>query len=239
MPRSFLFAVGVAGWMILAPAAPAADPNAPTVAPNENLVVDGVPPVPAEIAAKAEPYGNYRGATLLDVDAGGGILVSTRFADTNQVHEVNGPGEARRQLTFFPDRVEGAAYQPESAYEPIPRRYLVLHKGSGGAEFFQNYRFDLLSGEITLLTDGKSRNSMPVFSYDGKRVAYTSTRRDGTDTDLYVEDPLDPKSDRLLAQVQGGGWEVQDWSHRRQEVAREGRDFHRRELSVAGGRADR
>ena len=43
-------------------------------------------------------------------------------------------------------------------------------------------------------------------------MAYTSTRRNGTDTDIYLEFPLDPKTDRLLAECQGGGWEVLDWS---------------------------
>ena len=70
----------------------------------------------------------------------------------------------------------------------------------------------MATGDITLITDGKGRNSEPTFSHDGKFVAYTSTRRNGTDTDLYVENPLDPRTDHLLAPVQGGGWQVQDWS---------------------------
>ena len=189
-------------------AASAADPAPPAVvAPNENLLVDGVPPVPATVAETAGRYGEFRAATLADWQPNtGAILLLTRFADTNQVHLVKGPGGDRQQLTFYPDRVEGARF------EPTQGKYFVFHKGAGGAEFFQNYRYDLDSGEVTLLTDGKSRNSEPVFSHDGKRLAYASTRRNGTDTDLYVQDPLDPKSDRRLAEVKGGGWAVQDWS---------------------------
>lgn len=37
-------------------------------------------------------------------------------------------------------------------------------------------------------------------------MAYTSTRRNGKDLDLYVIDPSDAKTDRLLAQLDGGGW---------------------------------
>ncbi len=188
-------------------AALAADPTPPTFAPNENLIVDGVPPVPAALAEKAGRYGEFRAAALADWHpTSGAMLILTRFGDTNQVHIVNRAGGDRRQLTFFPDRVEGARF------EPTQGKYFVFHKGAGGAEFFQNYRYDMDTGDITLLTDGKSRNSEGVFSHDGKRLAYTSTRRNGTDTDLYVQDPLDPKSDRLLAEVKGGGWEVQDWS---------------------------
>ena len=181
--------------------------NPPSIAPGGNLVVDGVPPVPAEIADKASRYGEARGAVFADWRPGSNeILILTRFGDTNQVHLVKTPGGARTQLTFFPDRVEGARF------EPTRGDYFLFHKGAGGAEFFQNYRYDMATGDITLVTDGKSRNSEPTFSRDGKLVAYTSTRRDGTDTDFYVEDPLDPKTDHLLAPVQGGGWEVQDWS---------------------------
>ena len=181
--------------------------NPPTVAPGGNLIVDGVPPVPAEIVDKASRYGEARAALFADWHpTRNEILILTRFGDTNQVHLVKGPGGARTQLTFFPDRVEGAKF------EPTKGDYFVFHKGTGGAEFYQNYRYDLATGDITLITDGKSRNSEPTFSRDGRLVAYTSTRRDGTDTDLYVEDPLDPKTDHLLAPLQGGGWEVLDWS---------------------------
>jgi dipeptidyl aminopeptidase/acylaminoacyl peptidase len=39
-----------------------------------------------------------------------------------------------------------------------------------------------------------------------------STRRTGKDTDLWVMNPADPKTDHLLLQLAGGGWQPQDWS---------------------------
>jgi dipeptidyl aminopeptidase/acylaminoacyl peptidase len=39
-----------------------------------------------------------------------------------------------------------------------------------------------------------------------------STRRTGKDTDLWVMNPADPNSDRLLVKLEGGGWEPLDWS---------------------------
>ena len=38
------------------------------------------------------------------------------------------------------------------------------------------------------------------------------TRRNAKDMDLYVMDPLDPKSDRILVQLEGGFWIPYDWS---------------------------
>ena len=90
--------------------------------------------------------------------------------------------------------------------------FFVFSKSVGGNEFNQNYRYDLATGDVTLLSDGKSRNSCPTWSHDGTRFAYTSTRRNGADTDLYLESPNDPKTDHLLAEVKGGGWEIADWS---------------------------
>ena len=46
----------------------------------------------------------------------------------------------------------------------------------------------------------------------GRLVGYTSTRRNGTDTDLYVMDPRDPESDRVVAEVKGGGWNFADFA---------------------------
>ncbi|HEV2729878.1 MAG TPA: prolyl oligopeptidase family serine peptidase [Terriglobales bacterium] len=177
------------------------------VVPNENLVVEGIPKIPASLAETVGRYTNFRGASLDSWDpVKREMLISTRFADTSQVHLVKMPGGARSQLTFYPDSVSGALYSPASG------NAFVFSKDIGGGEFFQLYRFDNESGEITLLTDGKSRNVAPVWSYDGQKLAYGSTRRDGNDVDLYVVEPANPKSDHMLAQLQGGGWEPLDWS---------------------------
>src|SRR2546422_6435739 len=101
------------------------------------------------------------------------MIIGTRFGDAQQLHRVRSPGGDRTQLTFFPDPVSGASYQPTEG------RYIVFTKDVGGAEFFQKYRYDVATGEITLLTDGKSRNVGGAWSHKGDRYAYMSTRRNG------------------------------------------------------------
>ncbi|MCA1658535.1 MAG: hypothetical protein LC627_04470, partial [Verrucomicrobiaceae bacterium] len=195
--------------LLLTPlAAFAADPTPkPPLAPADNLVIDGVPPIPGELPEQVGRYTESRAAGVQDWHpTRAEMLITTRFGDTSQIHQVAQPGGARTQLTFFPDRVEGGSF------EPTKGEYFVFTKGTGGAEFFQNYRYDLATGEITLLTDGKSRNSGPRWSNKGDRIAYTSTRRNGADTDIYVQSPTDPKTDRLAAEVKGGGWDITDWS---------------------------
>jgi len=184
------------------------EPTSPkNLTPSDNLVVDGIPPIPAELAEQVSRYTESRAATFQDWHpTRPEMLITTRFGDTSQIHRVIAPGGARTQLTFFPDRVDSGSFQP------IKGDYFIFSKGTGGNEFNQNYRYNLSDGEITLLTDGKSRNSEPVWSTQGDRIAYTSTRRNGADTDVYTQSSTDPKSDRLLAELKGGGWQPTDWS---------------------------
>jgi dipeptidyl aminopeptidase/acylaminoacyl peptidase len=178
------------------------------VAPNENLVVEGVPKISQAIAESVERYNNYRSATFASWHpVRREMLISTRFADVPEIHVVKMPGGDRSQLTFYPDPVRNALY------EPTKGESFIFSKDVGGGEFYQLYRYDVGSGQITLLTDGKSRNTNPTWSRDGQHLAYGSTRRTGNDVDLYVMDPHDPKSDHLVAKLEGGGWEVLDWSH--------------------------
>ena len=78
----------------------------------------------------------------------------------------------------------------------------------------QLFRFDLATKKTTLLTDGKSRNGVPVWSHRSTLIAFDSTRRnghDGADRDIWVMNPLDPSSARMVAEVEGK-WSVADWS---------------------------
>ena len=177
------------------------------IAPNENLIVEGVPTIPASLSATVGRYTEFRGASFSSWHpTKREILISTRFGDTSQVHQVKFPGGDRRQLTFFPDRVGGGSFPPRGGDS------FVFTKDTGGSEFFQKYRYDLTNGNVTLLTDGKSRNTGGAWSHSGQWFAYGSTRRNGKDVDLYLVNPADPKSDKALLQLEGGGWDAVDWS---------------------------
>src|SRR5437660_1198391 len=193
--------------LLVAPLVGGAPLLAQTVPPGDNLVTDGVPPVPASIAEAARRYSEFRSAAFWDWHpTRREMLVGTRFGDAQQLHRVKLPGGARTQLTFFADPVSQASYQP------IDGRYIVLGKDMGGGEFFQKYRYDVATGDVTLLTDGKSRNVGGVWSHTGNRYAYMSTRRNGRDLDLWVMNPADPRSDRLVVELTGGGFAPLDWS---------------------------
>ena len=180
---------------------------ASVLTPGENLMIQNIPPVSLSVVDKANRYTEFRSASVFSWHPKRReMLIGTRFADTMQVHEVKMPGGARTQLTFFPDRVSGASYRPRVG------DYFIFSKDVGGGEWFQLFRYGIDSREISLLTDGKSRNLGAVWSNRGSSVAYSSTRRNRADLDFYIMDPGNKVTDRLLTQNQGGGWYIADWS---------------------------
>jgi dipeptidyl aminopeptidase/acylaminoacyl peptidase len=184
---------------------PAASP--PTVQPPESLVVEGVPPIPVSLAEAVGRYTELRSAGFSSWHpTRREMLIATRFGNVTQAHLVKFPGGARTQMTFYPDRVSGARFDPKSGGS------FIFSKDIGGGEFFQFYRYDFSDGNVTLLTDGKSRNTGARWSNGGGLIAYGSTRRTGNDVDIYVENPMEPKSVRKVIELSGGGWEVADWS---------------------------
>jgi dipeptidyl aminopeptidase/acylaminoacyl peptidase len=169
------------------------------------LVADGIPPVPAALAESTRPYMEYRTASFQSWHpTDRSILITTRFGNVAQAHQVRMPNGARTQLSFEVDRIIRASWAPTRG------DVLLVMKDVGGNEFFQLY--SLAAGRLTLLTDGKSQNLFNTWSEDGTLIAYSSTRRNGADNDLYVMDPRDPKTDRRVAQVKGGGWAIASFS---------------------------
>ncbi len=215
--RSSFTLAALAGLLLAAPLPAAQAPQ--SLLPGENLVAEGIPPIPAALAQRAGPYMEFRSAQLLDWHpTRREILISTRFGATAQLHRVAFPGGARQQITFFPDPIAGARYRPkprgssaDRGAQP-PADGLVYGRDAGGSEFFQLYWRDAGTGQDTLITDGRSRNQAGPFSNSGRWLAYVSTRRNGRDWDVYVVDPADPKSDRCVAEVSGGRWLIADWS---------------------------
>ena len=171
----------------------------------EALVADGLPFIPDELPVQTRPYMEFRTASFAGWHpTDKSMLVATRFANTTQIHRVAGPMMARKQISFEAEPVSNGQWTPKTG------DVLVVQKDVGGGEFFQLYA--LRDGKLDLLTDGKSRNAFNAWSQDGELVAYSSTRRNGTDSDLYVMNPRDPSTNKMVAQVQGGGWAISDFA---------------------------
>jgi dipeptidyl aminopeptidase/acylaminoacyl peptidase len=182
--------------------------DAPTRPVPSNLKPDGLPAIDAQLFEQTERYTASRSAVLLDWNPDRReILINTRFGDVPQIHRVSLPGGAREQLTFFPDRVSGGTFNPADGNE------IVFSKDAGGDEFYQLYLLNTRDGRVTRLTEGeRSRNQNPLWSRSGKRLVYTSTKRDGEHSDIWIMDPHNPSSARVLYQANDPGWQISDWS---------------------------
>jgi dipeptidyl aminopeptidase/acylaminoacyl peptidase len=197
-------AIGPVVWSILVflPAAAGAQ----EVPVPESIRAEGLPPVPVSLRAALNRYQNIRSATFQGWDdtRDREMYVTTRFADTPQVHHVASPGASRRQLTFLDERVLDVLPRPK-------HDQFLFSTDEGGAENFQLWLQDRTGGEPRRITDGKSRNTGACWSPSGELLAWSGNSRNGRDMDLYLTAPADPHFQRRLKEV-SGHWTVGDWS---------------------------
>ncbi|MFD2271943.1 TolB family protein [Undibacterium arcticum] len=139
--------------LLLGASALAQMPAPDTIAPNEHLTAEGIPPIPADLAAKVALYNDFRSRVMLDWHpTKREMLISTRTKGVaTQLHLLRKPKGELEQLTDFPDPVRIASFEPNLG------QYLVFEKDEGGSEASQLFRLDLDSGKITQLTDPKEK----------------------------------------------------------------------------------
>jgi dipeptidyl aminopeptidase/acylaminoacyl peptidase len=172
------------------------------------LTFDNIPESRAELNEQLDGYLSARQAAPLGWSPKGQLLIATRFGDVDQLHLVERAGGDRRQLTFFREPVDEAAFSPDPG-----RSALMYLKDVGGNENSQLY-YQRLGQQPKLLTDGRSSNVDPRWSNSGREIAFSSNARDGVNFDIDIVDPESGALPRLAlaADNSGAGWRVLDWS---------------------------
>ncbi len=204
MPRSYL-ALTAAVIVLHSGLASAAEPTAAARQEHGDLILEGIPARDAELAQKLALYRQSRQATFLDWLPEGGMLVATRFGEVEQVHRITSALGMREQLTFFPDPVRVAR-------APRGGTGFAFLKNQGADDAAQVYYYSA-PFRVQPLTSGKFRHGEPVWSNDGKRVAFNGTERDGASYDVYVVDIGTTNAPRLVAGgQQQDTWLPLDWS---------------------------
>jgi dipeptidyl aminopeptidase/acylaminoacyl peptidase len=182
------------------------------VTPPSTLQLDGIPPLPQALADAIAPYATFRQMVFTSWHpTERRMLVTTRIGETFQAYSLAAPGAAPAQATFQESSVGSWTPGGGNAWFAEGGRTIVFRRDEGGNQLFQLYRTGADGRSATRLTEGTARNGPPVWSTARDRFAYYSTRRDPRDRDLWVMNPSDPASDRLVAQLQGT-WEPLDWS---------------------------
>jgi dipeptidyl aminopeptidase/acylaminoacyl peptidase len=173
-----------------------------------NMILEDVPEIPEDISTRIQQYQNTRSASFADwLPNDDGILIATRFGNTSQLHTVNSPGGARNQITFFDEPVTNGSFSPSSAYNGF-----LFTKDIGGNEFDQIYWYDMDTRNAEMLSDGASRNFGMSWSNKGDQFAFTSSRRNKKDFDIYISDMKSPKVATLKVDRGSGYWVAVDWS---------------------------
>jgi len=174
--------------------------------PRENLIVEGIPPIPMTLVGSAGKYTAFRDGIFADWHPSKReMAISTRFAEVPQLHFLASPNGVRQQLTFLDDEITTARFDPEGDS-------IIFVKDENADERNQIYRYELSTRRIRLTTDGRSRNWLGAWSTHDGKLAYTSTKRDGKNADLWTMNPDDARTNRLFLQLVGAGWRALDWS---------------------------
>jgi dipeptidyl aminopeptidase/acylaminoacyl peptidase len=197
----------------IAIAAAATSVFAQFVAPTSNLVIEGVPAIPAELAKKVEAYTEFKPSSVIAWHPKGeGVLTRSRLNDTNQAHWVKTPGAKPEPLTDFGDAVTNASFQPRKA------EFILFERGNGGDEVFRIYRLDLSTKTVTPISPEGERASTPAWNRRGNRIVFTTSTIDSkkrveknddsaertATTKVYIADPLKPETAKVVSTFEGG-----------------------------------
>ena len=156
-----------------------------------SATLENVPAIPAEVKAAVQRYQNSRSAGFADFLPGGGILISTRFGSTAQLHRIAHPMGMRSQVTFYDEPIADAQAIPDSDR-------ILFGRDTGGDEWFQLYTM-APDGSTIQLTEPGTRNGAAVFARDGKRLFWAQAVKGSSDRFLWSASPTDPKSRKQLA----------------------------------------
>lgn len=166
------------------------------------LVFDGIPAPDARLAAALRRYQHSRQATFLDWLPDGSLLIATRFGRFEQVHRVAAPLGMREQLTFDTGAVI-AARAPHSG-----PGFVYVRQMRGESQLY----YDSGTGVPRQLTHGHYQHGSPVWSHDGKQLAFYGTDRTGVNDDIYVVNIAAGTPPRLAIAGSTGSWRPLDWS---------------------------
>ena len=177
---------------------------------NGQLILEDIPPIPDQMVEDLNRYQNIRSASLYGWDPSGkSLLISTRFGDVSQIHQVKKAAGARTQLSFFSEPIGQVEVRPNTSE-------LAFTMDSGGNENAQIYLLDTKSGEYKLITDGRSRHQSLLWSQDSSLLAYQSTKRNGVANDIWLAQfnprQNQPQHTLILEAPDGYSWSPQSFS---------------------------
>jgi len=181
--------------------------QAQSTAPSKNIEVFGVPPIPSSIANEVKPYAGIYGLPLAGWNPARREIWLKGLSSVTWISRVSTPGATPETSSIYirSAGIYDIYFQPQGEYSAYTR-------DANGDESFQLYLYKISTGQSTLLSDGKSRNTEPVWSNAGDKIVYSSSPSGTEGVNLRVLNPFDSKSDRLLEKSSGSYLKAYDWS---------------------------
>jgi dipeptidyl aminopeptidase/acylaminoacyl peptidase len=176
------------------------------IVPGKNLEIIGIPKVPKSLAASVKRYSGAYGLQLAGWHPERREILIKGISNAVWLTRVETPGSDPKMWIYINEpNIYDLYFQPQA-------NYLIYNRDTDGDENFQMYLYDIMKRKGTILSEGKSRNTEFVWSNSGEQVIYCYSPRSGNGVSLYLINPFDPKSNRLLVQSTGSYLKAYDWS---------------------------
>jgi dipeptidyl aminopeptidase/acylaminoacyl peptidase len=174
---------------------------------GKNIEAIGVPSIPNSLPGELAPYSSVYGLPLAGWDFEKHEILLKGISSTTWISRVSSPsGKALPTLIYIPSSgIYDVYFQPQG-------KYLAYTRDTGGNETFQLYLYQIGRVQSTMLSDGKSRNTEPVWSNAGDKIIYSSTPVGDSGVNLRLIDPFNPTRDHLIAKSSGSYFKAYDWS---------------------------
>src|SRR6266542_80901 len=165
------------------------------IPPGKNIDASGVPPIPSSLAREVQPYTSIYGLPLAGWDPTTREIWLKGISSATWISRVKNPGAVPEISSIYiqSSGIYDVYFQPQG-------KYLAYTRDENGNESFQLYSYEIGAGKTTLLSDGKSRNTEPVWSNAGNNIVYSSSPSGASGVNLRLLNPFESKTDHLLSQ---------------------------------------
>ncbi|HXM36787.1 MAG TPA: alpha/beta fold hydrolase, partial [Pyrinomonadaceae bacterium] len=159
------------------------------------------------LAREVQPYSSIYGLPLAGWDPAKREVWLKGLSSVTWISRVSSPGAkpATSLIYIQSSGIYDIYLQPQG-------KYLAYTKDANGNETFQLYLYEIGASKTTLLSDGTTRSTEPVWSNTGDKLVYSSSPSGTQGVNLRLVNPSDPKTDHLFVSSPGGYFKAYDWS---------------------------